>query len=868
MRKFVIIRGPQAAGKSRLVRDLGLEGHYLSYDKCREFVCGDALDLDGVIRLSQEQNRLVHAMVRESLSRRFNDGETTVFEATLPTKREIDSLVEMARGYRYDVLVVDFYGMPVERCIAGNRERPERLQVPDYAIERAYVDHGNQPPIEGVDILTVSDDETLRDAERTVSMFLSEGTGVVDLSRYARIIHVGDLQGTIHTMLDPASPLADGLPDDAFVIFTGDLFDRGKENGGVARWWIDNVAGRDNFAFIPGNHEDHVERHVDGRPAVAAEWSERTVPQLEAAGIGKDDLALILSKTVPFLHYAWNGVEVLCTHGGLSAMPTRMDLVSVRTLRKGNGQYSHGIDAMWTKSQLARGTSVVQVHGHRNSRILPVITSEEGLSINLEGQVEFGGHMRFAVLSSEGWTPIEIRSTCFRSMVEARLIDIADKGEAHGDSAPLAPWMADGVRPLAPLSAETMAAFDDHAMIAVRPSESMPHVSSVNFTKQAFYTKGWDAYTTVARGLFIDNIDHTVVARSYPKFWNHEERRETSNEALQANLAFPIDCFSKANGFLCVTGYSERSRSLIIASKSRVEGPFAEMAQEILAEKLGAAGLERLMRYNRDQQASLVFEVIDPVRDPHIIEYAETQIVLLGCVRRSEHFEQMDYAQLVKLAKWLGCPVKERIHHAVKTWVALKAMMERAENDPSWLADSPIEGMVIQDADGYQYKVKASFYRDWKRMRGAVDRIALSKRSEAKKFDRSKYADMPSFSAFLDWAETLSEEALGKSIIELRNMYFDDPEAAAAMVAPPAPSKPKDMSGYLRGVDAIAAQVEAGTAKKATVEKMVRTALADPDRGPAFRAHPAAADMIVYAGLDTGTATDPDVRAVLEAAGR
>lgn len=869
MRKFIIIRGAQASGKTRLVRQLMMEGHYLSYDKGREFVVGDAYDLDGAMRISQEQNKLVHALTRDSLLRRFGDGETVVFEATLPTRREVLSLVDLARQHRYEVVVVDFYAMPIERCIQGNRERPRRLQVPDHAIERAYAEYANQPDIEGVDQIRVSDDLSLREAERTIRSFLSKGTERIDLSQYGRVIHVGDLQGTIHTILDPQSPLADGIPEDAFVIFTGDLFDRGKENGEVARWWLDNASGRDNVVLIPGNHEDHVERAADGRSAVSTEWSKRTVPQLRDAGITDADLKRIVADTRPFLHYVWNDVEVLCTHGGLSAMPTRFDLLSVRTLRKGNGQYSNAIDTMWTQSQIRAGTRIVQVHGHRNGRILPIITSEEGLSINLEGQVEFGGHMRFAVLDRNGWKPIEVRSTKFRTMVEAYMIDQEDDRQPHGESAPIAPWMADGGTPLQPLSAETMTAFDDHDMIAVRASETMPHVSSVNFTRKAFYTKGWDAYTTVARGLFIDNIDHTPVARSYPKFWNHGERRETLDEALETTLAFPVDGFDKPNGFLCVTGYSERSRQLIIASKSRVEGPFAEIAQEILAEKLGQAGLEKLMRFNRDQQASLVFEIIDPVRDPHIIEYQETGIVLLGCIRRSEHFEQMGYADLCKLAKWLGCPVKQRIFPQIKTWVALKAIMERVENDPTWLAGSPLEGLVLQDAAGYQYKAKASFYRDWKRMRGAVDRIAMSKRSESKPFDRSKYEDMPSFQPFLDWAMTLPEETLGIGIIELRRMYLNDPETAKAMVATtPTPVKAKDMTGYLKGIDAIAAQMAENRAKRDTVEKIVRVAMSDPDRGAAFRAHPAAADMIVYAGLDASASKDPAIRAILEAAGR
>src|SRR3546814_13523418 len=90
--------------------------------------------------------------------------------------------------------------------------------------------------------------------------FLMRDTKPKILSSYRRVVHIGDLQGTLHPLLDPASPLANGIEDDVFYIFCGDLFDRGLENDLVARWWLDNAAGRNNVILIGGNHEDHVER--------------------------------------------------------------------------------------------------------------------------------------------------------------------------------------------------------------------------------------------------------------------------------------------------------------------------------------------------------------------------------------------------------------------------------------------------------------------------------------------------------------------------------------------------------------------------------------------------------------------------------
>src|SRR3546814_6665337 len=59
MKNIVIIRGPQGSGKSSLVRRLGLEGHHLSFDKVREVVAGDTINIDGMMTIPQQHNVLV-----------------------------------------------------------------------------------------------------------------------------------------------------------------------------------------------------------------------------------------------------------------------------------------------------------------------------------------------------------------------------------------------------------------------------------------------------------------------------------------------------------------------------------------------------------------------------------------------------------------------------------------------------------------------------------------------------------------------------------------------------------------------------------------------------------------------------------------
>ena len=142
---------------------------------------------------------------------------------------------------------------------------------------------------------------------------------------------------------------------------------------------------------------------------------------------------------------------------------------------------------------------------------------------------------------------------------------------------------------------------------------------------------------------------------SCPVIFSVNERPETQEEILTQTVSFPVHAYEKANGFLGITGYSERHGKLVIASKSVTDGTFPGIARDVIEEAIGPDGMERMLRFNRDQQASLVFEIEDPERDPHIIKLDKPRIVLLGCVRRSESFEQAPYEDLQAVAKWLSC---------------------------------------------------------------------------------------------------------------------------------------------------------------------------------------------------------------------
>ena len=326
-----------------------------------------------------------------------------------------------------------------------------------------------------------------------------------------------------------------------------------------------------------------------------------------------------------------------------------------------------------------------------------------------------------------------------------------------------------------PLDPDTLAAYQAHRHVNITPSASEPHLSSISFAKSAFYGKHWDAITTRARGLFIDSETNMVVARGYDKFFNLGERPETQVEYILDNFQYPVEIWHKYNGFLGITGYDERSGKLLIGSKSRLEGDFAAMFREIITEQLGAGTLERLRRALRDLGASAIFEVIDPVRDPHIIEYDRPHVVLLDVVRRhaptgGAHPDRLNHAELKQFAAHIAGsakeapPVKERIV-SITDREALAAFIA-SYLDPS--RERRIEGVILESANGDVVKLKSPWYSRWKRARGHVHRFV---ECHDKQIDFDANVE-DEHVEFLRWAFARPVELLRRlSIIDLRNAW-------------------------------------------------------------------------------------------------
>ena len=748
MKKLIIVRGPQGVGKSVFFNQLGLKDHIVSSDALRLILGAPELNAHGGWEIPQDLSLQAWKLFDEIVQSRMERGETVGLDAMFRKPSEIQPFIDKGLANGYDVLLVDFSTMPIEQARIQNQMR-EPHRIVSEACLRSTFDAFEKTPLNQDELAKVVQIECwdpVGGTPRLIQCALDFLTvPVPDFSHYKKIVHIGDLQGCLSVLIEKNGILEQGFDKETLYIFAGDLVDRGIENGILMRWLKDNALNQENVIFVWGNHEDHLARFSEGKSAVSREFREGTLPQLLAEGITAEDVKGILDKTVEVLPYTWNGQKIVVVHAGLSALPPMSNgiplwhLLSSKQLSKGPGSYSDPIDATWsaTVEQLPAEQRWMQVHGHRNKGAVPV---QAGLwSINLEDQVEFGGNLRTAILSESGWEYQSYKNNIYASWrqrfgkaktTEKKMADgleLMEKERAFDVMAPVPNWIVDTQSAPAKLDADVLKALRDHPGVLEKAMHETPHISSMNFARDVFFDKSWDEVVVKARGLFFDTESGSVVARGYDKFFNVGERPETKMEALRTSLSFPVTGFVKENGYLGNLGYDSKNECLFCASKSTSSGPFADWFKEILDKELNVQTQERLCRYLRDAEASMVFEVIDPIRDPHMIKYEKAKLVLLDVFHRSSDGKKLPYEQLKKVGETFGLEVKKRAFE-FKNFEAMEGWINRSGKDLAYqFSGAVIEGVVIEDKKGFMTKIKLPNYGFWKSMRSNKDRLAKLK---------------------------------------------------------------------------------------------------------------------------------------------
>lgn len=722
MRVLLLLRGSAGVGKSTYIKEHDLEQYALSADNIRLMCQSPIMQTNGTVGISQTNEKLVWNLLFQMLEARMQRGEFVVVDATNSKTADINRYKDMAKTYRYRMYCVDMTGVPIEECKRRNKLRPPYKQVPEEAIDKMYARFETQSIPTGVTVLKPDELDTI-------------WYSPIDFTnRYKRIHHIGDIHGC-NTVLQEY--LKNGMPDDELYIFCGDYIDRGIENVEVIKF-LYSIMDKPNVILLEGNHERWLWYWAHGGTSQSKEFENVTRRQLEAGGLDSKVARMLYRKLNQCVYYRFGEKTVLVTHAGLSLIPDNLTKVASEQMIRGVGRYGDYLDVATTFDQ-TMPKNTYQIFGHRNTEDSPITMSER--CFNLEGAVERGGCLRAVVLDADGFHPVMIQNTVFRQQEEVAPVGYTTEEKSVMD-------VVDKLR-------QNRYIYE----------KQLGNISSFNFTRDAFYDKKWNEQTTKARGLFIDTANGVVVARSYPKFFNVNERPETRFGMLQYKLKFPVTAYVKENGFLGMVSYNPETDDFFIASKSTTEGDFAGWLRDMFFKNV--KNPDKLKDYLKRKNVTLVFECVDMANDPHIIKYDTSHLFLLDVVKNQLDFEKLPYAQVLELGNEYGFEVKTKAVQ-LQNWHEFRDWYNDVLAEDYQFNGRIIEGFVVEDSVGFMVKIKLDYYKLWKHMRGVAQSVFRSGY-----YRRMGSLLTPLQNQFYGFCQEIAkQEDHPTNIIELRDMFF------------------------------------------------------------------------------------------------
>ena len=700
MRTLVILRGAPGAGKTTWVKEHHLEPYTLSPDDLRVYCSSLEMQPTGELKISQnrENESMTWEILFKILEYRMSRGEFTVIDATASKTKDIQQYKNLASSYRYRMYCVDFTDIPLETCIAQNKMRPEYKQVPQKSIENIYARFATQSVPSGVTIIKPNELDQILEKP-------------IDLSEYKKLVFVGDIHGCYDTLMQYPD-FKNGLKDDTEYIFLGDYIDRGNQNAEVLQF-LNSIKDKPNVCLLEGNHERHLYDYGCGAPANSNEFEYKTKKELIAKGFSEKSARELYRKFRQFSHIMYYGLEILACHGGIPNLNTNLLYFPTKSIIKGVGNYEDYLTI--TESWMGQTKdNQYLIHGHRNTE-----DSETRIAdrvFNLEGKVEFGGNLRIVELETKGFMPAYGTTESggripygLNTILGWNIIELED-------CQPVDENLVTEERKVETIE-EAIAYLRNNKFVNEKTLSD--GISSFNFSREAFLKGNWNRQTVLARGLFIDTVNNSIIARSYQKFFNINERPETELATLKNKLAFPVKAYLKENGFLAIVSYNPNKDNLFIASKSTTGGDYVEYIKQQLKPHYEKTLKLLKTAYEDGDSYSLVFECIDIEKDPHIIKYNESKLVLLDGVKNELEYETLDYSRLQNIATYIGCPIKQKLYE-LKTWEDFRTLYYESQEEDYKYNDEFIEGFVFVDQNGFMTKLKTGYYKLWKKLRGVA----------------------------------------------------------------------------------------------------------------------------------------------------
>jgi len=222
-----------------------------------------------------------------------------------------------------------------------------------------------------------------------------------------------------------------------------------------------------------------------------------------------------------------------------------------------------------------------------------------------------------------------------------------------------------------------------------------------NYSKDCQFNHLWDQFTMMARGLILDLEDESIVALSFPKFFNASEKEGASVVKFDA----PFDAYTKMDGSLGIV-YNHKG-SWYVATRGSFTSDQSRWAEKWLDDNVYTSFL--------DPNVTYLCEIIYP-ENRIVINYPFKGLVMLGAYNRVTGVE-LDYDNdLVPLCECLGMRIAQR--HSFGSFIDAQEFVKTLPGNE--------EGFVIRFRDsGERVKLKGSEYCALHKMISNITPLAI-----------------------------------------------------------------------------------------------------------------------------------------------
>lgn len=679
MRKLFLMLGSPASGKSTYLRNNNLMPYTVSSDTIRTLLGNDhafALPNNSLqTQATLHGDSYVWQEMYNIVEQRMKNGQTTFVDATHLFRGAFNEWNKLRLKYNYTVYVIDMMKPLFDKYKTRTKVAQELLkrnqsrerQVPDFSINNNIDHYLKFKPQSYMHMIDGSDPSALQAA-------LAADT-LPNMEKFKRIQVIGD----IHADYDALQEVFKSHTKGTAYIFVGDYLDRGSKTLETFTFITQDLKGN-NLFFCIGNHENSWESWVQNRQKRGQFSKLSLVPLLKEYGADQlDEIIKTFLKdkhTRDYFVFDYYGKTYYVSHAGFEPAMAKqnypVNLLARTSLIYGvsalnqDDPYNRDIDTIWRNTM---PDSQISLHGHRNNFNRFV----EGNSYNLTGDDD---KFRWLTITPDGIEPHEIER-----------IDKPD------------------------LDAQLV--MEPH----IRQKENPDGIISNNFDKEAFFNNIWSSMSLKARGLFTRN--NQVVGRGYQKFFNLDQ---LPGETLES-LGYPVIIERKHNGFLAIALYDNQVQKLKIFSKSG-DTKYAGIARDVLKQTGYLDKLEEYFANSALCHTSITFEIVDPVRDPHVIKYSQVHAFPLSIIQNdmngrvlnlSKYFDQENKLFKYPEFKALADDMNDlNILAVVHDLAELKQKLaELAETYATR------EGFVLY-APNKMLKIKSPFYLKAKELRSAM----------------------------------------------------------------------------------------------------------------------------------------------------